>query len=180
MVTNTKLPEIRKDAFVKAREELGLSTKDLSAMSCLSVRQIEQIESGETSSFYGAQVKFTAAKKVAALLNLSPKDAFEFSGDTQLLEPADEQPKLEEKVGAPAVQKTTTLESPKEIKSNKVGISNRNVKSKAQAEPKKKKPVTLKEGEWVLVRCVRERSGSAFHTPCTVELFSAHTSPGCM
>ncbi len=68
MNKSEKLPEIRKEVFTKARESLGLSTKDLSGMSCLSVRQIELIENGESSSFYGAQVKFTAAKKVAGLL----------------------------------------------------------------------------------------------------------------
>jgi len=72
-----KLPEIRKDAFSKARESLGLSTKDLAGMACLSVRQIQQIENGESSSFYGAQIKVTAAKKVAALLKLKEEDAFD-------------------------------------------------------------------------------------------------------
>ena len=74
----TKLPEIRKEAFKSAREALGLSTKDVSGLSCLSVRQIEQIENGESSSFYGAQVKVTAAKKVAGLLKLKEEDAFDF------------------------------------------------------------------------------------------------------
>jgi len=72
------LGEIRKEAFTKAREGLGLSTKELSGMACLSVRQIEQIENGEMSSFYGPQIKFTAAKKVAALLKLKEEDAFDF------------------------------------------------------------------------------------------------------
>ena len=73
-----KLPEIRKEAFTKAREGLGLTTKELSGMACLSVRQIEQIENGETSTFYGPQVKVTAAKKVAGLLKLKEEDAFDF------------------------------------------------------------------------------------------------------
>ena len=76
MSSNTKLPEISKEAFIEAREKLGLSTKDLGAKVCLSARQIEQIENGETSSFYGAQIKVTAAKKVAKLLNLSDEEAF--------------------------------------------------------------------------------------------------------
>lgn len=74
-----KLPEIKKEAFTKARESLGLSTKELSGMACLSVRQIEQIENGEISSFYGPQVKVTAAKKVAGILKLKEEDAFDFS-----------------------------------------------------------------------------------------------------
>lgn len=79
MTSNTKLPEIRKEAFTEAREKLGFSTKDLGAKVCLSARQIEQIENGETSSFYGAQNKVTAAKKVAKLLNLGDEEAFDFS-----------------------------------------------------------------------------------------------------
>ncbi|WP_114638859.1 helix-turn-helix domain-containing protein [Polynucleobacter necessarius] len=75
-----KLPEIRKEAFTKAREDLGLSTKDISGMACLSVRQIEQIENGELSSFYGPKVKLTAAKKVAKLLKLSESEAFDLGG----------------------------------------------------------------------------------------------------
>ena len=78
MNTPNKLPEIKKEAFTKARESLGLSTKELSGMACLSVRQIEQIENGESSTFYGPQVKVTAAKKVAGLLKLKEEDAFDF------------------------------------------------------------------------------------------------------
>jgi transcriptional regulator with XRE-family HTH domain len=76
--TNSPLPDIRKEAFTKAREKLSLTTKDLGVMACLSTRQIEQIESGETSSFYSAQIKATAAKKVAKLLKLSDEEAFDF------------------------------------------------------------------------------------------------------
>lgn len=82
MTTNPKLPEIRKEAFTKAREKLGLSTKDLGGMACLSTRQIEQIENGEISSFYGAQIKVTAAKKVAGLLQLNDQDAFDYGVQT--------------------------------------------------------------------------------------------------
>ena len=78
MNTNPKIPEIRKEAFTNAREKLGLSARDLSVMACLSTRQIQQIESGEMSSFYGAQIKVTAAKKVARLIKLSDEDAFDY------------------------------------------------------------------------------------------------------
>ena len=77
MKSNTTLPEIRKEAFIEAREKLGFSTKDLGGKACLSARQIEQIETGEISSFYGAQNKVTAAKKVAKILNLSDEEAFD-------------------------------------------------------------------------------------------------------
>jgi len=76
-VKNT-IPEIRKEAFVKAREALGLSANDLAGKACLSVRQIQQIENGDTNAFYSPNIKFTAAKKVAQLLNLETEEAFDF------------------------------------------------------------------------------------------------------
>lgn len=97
-----KLPEIRKEAFSKARESLGLSAKDLSVMACLSVRQIEQIENGESSSFYGLQIKVTAAKKVAALLKLNLEDAFDF-GEAPMAKKAEVEKVVEEKKEIPAV-----------------------------------------------------------------------------
>ena len=63
MNKNPKIPEIQQSAFIQAREQLGFSIADLAAKACLSARQIEQIENGHTSSYYGAQNKFTAAKK---------------------------------------------------------------------------------------------------------------------
>ena len=114
MNKSEKLPEIRKEAFTKARESLGLSTKDLSGMACLSVRQIEQIENGESSSFYGAQVKFTAAKKVAGLLKLTPEDAFDFSGVVQPVKPAEVEEKLQEETKASAAEKKAKPEKTKE------------------------------------------------------------------
>jgi transcriptional regulator with XRE-family HTH domain len=100
VTTNPTIPEIRKEAFTQAREKLGLSAKDLGGRACLSTRQIEQIESGEMSSFYGAQIKFTAAKKVAKLLQLSDGDAFNYGLQTQEQknEPVAELPIAEVKV----------------------------------------------------------------------------------
>ena len=100
MNTNSKLPEIRKEAFSKAREKCGLSAKDLGGMACLSHHQITQIENGESSYFYGAQNKFTAAKKVAKLLNLSDEEAFDYG--SQVPVKIVEAPKVEEAINAPA------------------------------------------------------------------------------
>lgn len=72
-----KLPDINQAAFKAAREKQGLSTKDLAGKACLSVHQIDQIENGGLASFYGVQIKFTAAKKVALILGLSESEAFE-------------------------------------------------------------------------------------------------------
>ncbi|MEA9603621.1 hypothetical protein VC159_04040 [Polynucleobacter sp. JS-JIR-II-c23] len=126
-----KLPEIRKEVFTKARESLGFSTKDLSGMACLSVRQIEQIENGETSSFYGDQVKFTAAKKVAGLLNLTPDDAFDFSGIAQPVKAGDVEEKLQGETKASAVEKKAKTEK---VKQKEVSP----VSAEEVAEPKPK------------------------------------------
>ncbi len=101
MTTNAKLPEIRKEAFAKAREKLDLSTKDLGGMACLSHHQIAQIESGDSSYFYGAQNKFTAAKKVAKILNLSDEEAFDYG--SQVPVKVIEAPKVEEPIQTPAL-----------------------------------------------------------------------------
>ena len=86
MTPANKLPDIRKEAFKKARENAGLSTQELALKACLSNRQIEQLENGEIASFYGAQVKYTAAKKVAALLKLSEKEAFDFGSEPKAID----------------------------------------------------------------------------------------------
>ncbi|HQS60873.1 MAG: hypothetical protein B7X83_05035 [Polynucleobacter sp. 17-46-58] len=101
MTSNSKLPEINKAAFAQAREKLGLSAKDLGGMACLSTRQIEQIENGESATFYSAQVKFTAAKKVAKLLGLSEKEAFEFDEKTAPKEVEPEPTAITQEVQAP-------------------------------------------------------------------------------
>ena len=140
MNKSDKLPEIRKEAFTKARESLGLSTKDLSGMSCFSVRQIEQIESGESTSFYGAQVKFTAAKKVAELLKLKPEDAFDFSGVAQPVNPAEVEEKLQEGTKASAAEKKAKTEKAKDSNEVKEKTADKEATPVAKvAEPKAEK-----------------------------------------
>jgi transcriptional regulator with XRE-family HTH domain len=116
----TQLREIRKEAFTKARESLGLSTKELSGMACLSVRQIEQIENGEMSSFYGPQIKVTAAKKVAAILKLKEEDAFDFGEKAppeKIVEPIAEKVEIVGKAPAPKKQSKLqqVVETPKVV-----------------------------------------------------------------
>jgi transcriptional regulator with XRE-family HTH domain len=154
-----KLPEIRKEAFTKARESLGLSTKDLSGMACLSVRQIEQIENGESSSFYGAQVKFTAAKKVAGLLKLTPEDAFDFSGVVQPVKPAEVEEKLQEETKASAAEKKAKPEKTKEKNQAKETEQTKELVSQAPAaEPKAEKPIARKVTESVLDYSVKSKA----------------------
>ena len=131
MTTNAKLPEIRKEAFSKAREKCGWSTKDLGGMACLSHHQISQIENGESSYFYGAQNKFTAAKKVAKLLNLSDEEAFDYGSQA----PAKiiEAPKIEESIKAPAKK----VQSKKEAVTPKAVVEEIQVPALAVEEEKK-------------------------------------------
>ena len=165
MNRSDKLPEIRKEAFTKARESLGLSTKDLSGMACLSVRQIEQIENGESSSFYGAQVKFTAAKKVAGLLKLTPEEAFDFSGVAQPVKPAEAEKKLQEETKASAVEKKVKPEKTKEKNQAKEAdqaketTDTKEVVSQAPvSEPKAEKPSPRKVTESILDYSVKSKA----------------------
>jgi transcriptional regulator with XRE-family HTH domain len=134
-MNNSSQPlEIRKEAFTAARISAGLSTKDLGALACLSTRQIEQIENGESSSFYGSQVKYTAAKKVAKLLKLSEENAFEL-GLTDVIQAAPEiQKEMSEQI-------KTAQSSPDLKKQNKKTASEIRFSSgvpRAQASRKKK------------------------------------------
>ena len=148
----TKPREIRKEAFTKARESLGLSTKELSGMACLSVRQIEQIENGEMSSFYGAQIKVTAAKKVAALLKLKEEDAFDFGEKAppeKIVEPiAEKAEKVEIVEKAPAPKEPSKPQQVKEtpkvvIKSIEPARLYEASKAVAQSNPQKRLFVLL-------------------------------------
>jgi transcriptional regulator with XRE-family HTH domain len=53
------------------RETRGWTMTDMAMRSCLSIKQIRQLEEGGSESFYSEAVKLTAAKKVASLLGLS-------------------------------------------------------------------------------------------------------------
>ena len=73
------------------REAQGWAINDIAARACLSVKQIRQIEEGGLSSFYSENVKLTAAKKVAALLQLSEAQLF---GQAPLYPPPAEEESL--------------------------------------------------------------------------------------
>lgn len=53
------------------RETRGWSLNDMATRSCMSVKQIRQLEEGGMSCFYSEAVKLTAAKKVGVLLGVS-------------------------------------------------------------------------------------------------------------
>ena len=145
-------------------------------MACLSVRQIEQLENGETSSYYGDQVKFTAAKKVAALLKLTPEDAFDFGDLIQPVKAPEPVEKLQEETKASAVEKKAKPEKVKEEKevtpvvkvtepvADKVSakkisesVLDYSVKSKPQADPKKKFLLLLSIGAALIFAVVNLR-----------------------
>ncbi|QWD30690.1 helix-turn-helix domain-containing protein [Polynucleobacter paneuropaeus] len=137
-VKNT-IPEIRKDVFVKAREALGLSVQELSGKACLSVRQIQQIENGEHNSFYSPNIKFTAAKKVAQLLDLQTEEAFDF-GDLVSQLPVE----VQEAKPSPAVveekPKTKTPEPASNIKVESAALAKSIQQKKPASSSPDKKP----------------------------------------
>jgi cytoskeleton protein RodZ len=84
MASKYSAPQIRTEAFIAAREKCALSVEALAQMACLSKKQIQQIENGQSSTFYSPAVKLTAAKKVAKLIQLDEKDAFDFGPQAEL------------------------------------------------------------------------------------------------
>ena len=77
----------------RTREALGLAVQDLATMACLSAKQIRQIEEGGMAAFYSENVKLTAARKVAGLLQMSEAQLFgqvtpqQIESGVQVLEP---------------------------------------------------------------------------------------------
>jgi len=136
-------------------------------MACLSVRQIEQIENGESSSFYGDQVKFTAAKKVAGLLKLTPEDAFNFGDLIQAIKAPDPEEKLREEIVASAAEETAAIPLvakvaepiPENMSTKKISEStlDYSVNSKPPANPKKKTFLLLAIGAAVTFAVVNLR-----------------------
>jgi len=116
MASKRSAPEIRTEAFIAAREKCALSVEKLAHLACLSKKQIQQIENGQSSTFYSPTVKVTAAKKVAQLIQLDEKDAFDFGPQAELpfvqegdviqseLKSAEQEPLLDTKKEAPKNQ----------------------------------------------------------------------------
>ena len=76
MTNHNEIPEILGAEFTRARERAGLSTIDLAKMASLTTSHVEQIENGESSSFYSPAIKFVAAKKLASFLGLPETECF--------------------------------------------------------------------------------------------------------
>lgn len=84
MTNRLPAPEIRSAAFTAAREKCALSVEKLASQACLSKKQIQQIENGQNDAFYSPSIKLIAAKKVAKLIQLDEKDAFDFGCEAVL------------------------------------------------------------------------------------------------
>ena len=95
---------INGDLLRLRRETQGWALSDMAIRSCMSVKQIRQLEEGGMSAFYSAAVKATAAKKVGALLGVSAEEVF-----GQVVEPLEAESALEEPLIAdvPAVPVAT-------------------------------------------------------------------------
>lgn len=68
--------EINGDVFKSARLAQDLSFADLANQATLSAKQVEQIENGESGSFYSLKIKNTAAIKLAKILSISDDEIF--------------------------------------------------------------------------------------------------------
>ena len=71
-----ELPIINGELLRLRRETRGWALSDLATRSCMSVKQIRQLEEGGASAFYSETVKWTSAKKVGALLGMQPEEVF--------------------------------------------------------------------------------------------------------
>lgn len=143
-----------------------MSVEDLAHLACLSKKQIQQIENGQSSTFYSPTVKFTAAKKVAKLIQLDEKDAFDFGPQADLpfvqavdsiqseLSSAEQEPSLELKKEAPkkeAPQKESaqadvgeSKETKKKAVSKKIKVEEESpVASQPQASRLDTKPILV-------------------------------------
>jgi transcriptional regulator with XRE-family HTH domain len=102
------------------REAQGWAVIDLAARACLSVKQIRQIEEGGLSSFYSENVKLTAAKKVASLLELSEAQLF---GQVPLYPPQVEEESLLFAAGSEPFGMNSAAALPASIESTGVHLS---------------------------------------------------------
>jgi DNA-binding XRE family transcriptional regulator len=151
MANRQSTPEIRTAAFLAAREKCAMSIEELAHLACLSKKQIQQIENGQSSTFYSPTVKFTAAKKVAKLIQLDEKDAFDFGPQAELpfaqaadviqseLKSTGQEPLLDTKKEAPQKAAVQTDDGePKEVKkavSKKKADAAPPASSRAEAKP---------------------------------------------
>ena len=169
MAHKQPIPEIHAAAFAAAREKCALSLEELAHLACLSKKQIQQIENGGRDAFYSLAIKFTAAKKVAQLIQLDEKDAFDFGPQAELplvqavdiiqgeLTNAEQDRLLDLKKEAPQKEATHANEGdPKETK-QKVVAKKRKVEEERTA-------VSQPEAKPVLVEAVKPEPSMRAHS----------------
>ena len=77
MVTKLEfVPSINGSAFLRKRQDLGLSREELAKKLCITAKHILQIEEGGDSVFYSQLLKVQTARKLAALIELPNEEAF--------------------------------------------------------------------------------------------------------
>ena len=146
-----------------------MSVEELAHLACLSKKQIQQIENGQSSTFYSPAVKFTAAKKVAKLIQLDEKDAFDFGPQAELpfaqatdvieseLTSAGQEPSLDLKKEAPQKEVAQANEDePKEIKKKAVS---KKIKSDAESAA-----VNQPEAKPILVEAFKPELSKRMHS----------------
>ena len=70
------VPSIDGSAFLRKRQDLGLSREELAQKLCITAKHILQIEEGGDSVFYSQLLKVQTARKLAALIDLPNEEAF--------------------------------------------------------------------------------------------------------
>lgn len=89
----------------RKRESLGWAVTDMATMACLSSKQIRQIEEGGLAAFYSENVKLTAARKVAGLLQMTDAELFGQVAPQVVEQPTDySEPQVQEEVFALPVE----------------------------------------------------------------------------
>jgi transcriptional regulator with XRE-family HTH domain len=131
MANKQSTPEIHAAAFTAAREKRALSVEQLALLACLSKKQIQQIENGGRDAFYSLAIKFTAAKKVAQLIQLDEKDAFDFGPQAELpLTSVDALTQSE----LPSTEQAPSLDLKKEVSKKEAPKKEASKKEAAQAD----------------------------------------------
>lgn len=74
-----QIPDIDGSVLKAAREGRHLSQAELAKMLCLSIKQVDQLERGASSSFYSLKHRYQVALKVATYLGLNDKEIWQVS-----------------------------------------------------------------------------------------------------
>ena len=137
MTKKQLIPEICSAAFVAARVKCSLSVEELAHLACLSKKQIQQIENGGRNAFYSLEIKYVAAKKVAKLIQLDEKEAFDFGPQAELpfvaLAPAE--PSASEGNNAQVNASPKVVSAPTEVKQSVAVVADKKIATPLATAP---------------------------------------------